>query len=103
MKVANSKNNIPTRLSEERWQHISTGHPEMADFYFEILETIENPIIIYKGKMDELIAVSHEYKPTGKFFVVVYKEENNKDGFVITAFLSNKQSYFKNKEVIWKQ
>jgi hypothetical protein len=40
-----SKNNVPIRLTEERWQHITIGHPEIADYYFEIQETVKNPSI----------------------------------------------------------
>ena len=47
--IAFSKNNVAIRLNDERWYHITTGHPEMADYYYDILETIENPVIIYKG------------------------------------------------------
>jgi hypothetical protein len=46
MDVAISKNKVPIRLTQERWYHISTGHPEIADYYYEILETIENPFCI---------------------------------------------------------
>ena len=56
--AAISKNNVPIRLTSERWHHISTGHPEVADFYYEILETIENPRIILQGNFDSLIALS---------------------------------------------
>lgn len=56
MTVAISKNQIPIRLTEERWHHISTGHPEIADYYFEILETIEKPQTIYEGNEGGLIA-----------------------------------------------
>jgi hypothetical protein len=102
MDFAKSKNNIPIRLTDERWQHISIGHPEMADFYFEILETIQNPSIIYKGNYGEFNAVSFQNKPSDKFFVVVYKEVSLIDGFVITAYLSNKKVSFKKKKIIWK-
>jgi hypothetical protein len=103
MDIAISKNKVPIRLTDERWQHISIGHPEMADYYYEILETIENPTIIYLGNSSELIALSKQYQPLGKFFVVVYREMNDYDGFVITAYLSNKQLFFEKKEIIWKQ
>lgn len=103
MDFAISINKIPIRLTNERWHHISIGHPEMADYYFEIFETIENPVIIYCGISGELIALSKEHQTSGKFFVVVYKEMNNIDGFVITAYLSNKQTFFGKKEIIWKQ
>ncbi|HSU49383.1 MAG TPA: hypothetical protein VLJ41_02290 [Segetibacter sp.] len=50
MDIAISKNTVPIRLTEERWYHISTGHPEVAAYYFEILETIENPQKNLSGK-----------------------------------------------------
>ena len=37
------------------------------------------------------------------FIVVVYKEASDQDGFVITAFLTNKTGYLNKKEIIWKQ
>lgn len=58
MDVAVSKNRVPIRLTQERWHHISTGHPEIAGYYYEILETIENPLCIYEGTSNEYIAVS---------------------------------------------
>jgi len=90
-------------MSAERWQHISTGHPEVADYYYEIFETIENPRVIYQGEYEGLIAVSLKLKETNKFLVVVYKETGPSDGFVITAYISNKEQKFNKKEVIWKQ
>lgn len=101
--IAISKNNVPIRLNEERWYHITTGHPEMADYYYDILETIENPLVIYKGNYEEQIAVSDKVVSTGKFIVVVYKELNSSDGFVITAFYSDKLQKFDKKEILWKK
>jgi hypothetical protein len=103
MDKAISKNNIPVRLSNERWLHITTGHPETAGLYFEILETIENPLCIYEGNYNELIAVGRIGNIPDKFIVVVYKEISLSDGFVITAYLSNKMQSFKKKKIIWKQ
>ena len=103
MDVAISKNKVPIRLTQERWHHISTGHPEIADYYFEILETIENPFCIYEGSRNECIAVSEKQPQTGKFLVVIYKETEPADGFVITAFISNKQFEFDKKKLLWKQ
>jgi hypothetical protein len=37
--------------------HITTGHPEVADYLFEILATIENPEVIYEGNENGLIAI----------------------------------------------
>ncbi|MDP2335645.1 MAG: hypothetical protein Q8N05_04175 [Bacteroidota bacterium] len=103
MDIGISKNNVPIRLTPERWQHITTGLPEVADFYYEILETIENPKIIYEGNEGGLIAVSFRFENTGKFIVVIYKEISLEDGFVITSFLSSKEQKFEKKIVIWEQ
>lgn len=100
--TAKSKNGVPVRLTGERWVHISTGHPEMADYYYEILETIEKPAVIYKGTNGELIAIN-DGNNSEKFIVVVYKETSRHDGFVITAYISNKKPFFEKKEIIWKQ
>ena len=59
--IATSKNNVPIRLTDERWHYISTGHPEIADYYYEILETIENPQIIFEGNYNSLIAISQKF------------------------------------------
>ena len=57
MDIAISKNGIPIRLTSEQWQHITMGHPEIADYYYEILETIESPEIIYEGNSNAKIAI----------------------------------------------
>lgn len=103
MDIAISKNKVPIRLTTERWQHISIGHPEIAHFYYEILETIENPQIIYEANEGGLIAVSFKYEPSDKFIVVIYKEVTPIDGFIITAYLSNKVQKFDKKKILWNQ
>ena len=79
------------------------GHPEIADYYYEILDTIETPNIIYEGNNDAKIAITKLQESFTKFIVVIYKEINVKDGFVITAYFSSKEQEFKNKKVLWKQ
>lgn len=48
---------MAVRLTTERWLHISTGHPEVADFYHEILEAIQNPEVIYEGNQNAKVDV----------------------------------------------
>lgn len=69
MDIVTSKNNVPIRLTGERWFHISEQHSEMAGHYFDVLETIENPEVIYEGKSGELIAVKLIEK--NKYIVVM--------------------------------
>jgi hypothetical protein len=103
MLKAISKNGIPVRLSEERWLHITTGHPEVAGLLYDILEAIENPVCIYEGIYGELIAIGTSENLKDKFIVIVYREINLEDGFVITAYISNKMQTFRNKKILWKQ
>jgi hypothetical protein len=79
METALSVNGIPIRLTGERWMHITSGHPEMASFFFEVLETIEQPIAVFEGTFEEKIAVGiiRDYPP--KHIVVVYRETGTDD------------------------
>jgi len=84
-------------------QHISLGHPEMAAFFDEILEAVENPEFVYLGSNEEYLAVRNLHNETTKFIVVIYKEIDKLDGFIITSFITNKKPYFAKKKKIWKQ
>lgn len=103
MHLVSSRNSVPIRLTDERWMHITTGHPEVADYLYEILATIENPDVIYEGNENGLIAAKSFPELNAKFVVVIYKEVSASDGFVITAFLSSKKQEFEKKKVLWKQ
>ena len=99
MDVAKSKNNVPIRLTEERWFHLTEEHSEMAGYYFEVLEVVEEPEAIYEGKTGEYIAVREIEK--GKYIVVIYKELNKEDGFIITAFLTKRRKQLERRQKIW--
>ncbi|RAO98347.1 hypothetical protein PW5551_10440 [Petrotoga sp. 9PW.55.5.1] len=96
-----SKNKIPIRLTNERWVHITEEHSEMAGYYFEILETIENPEVIYRGREGEFIAVKEIEK--SKYIVVIYKETSKEDGFVITSFLTRRKNQLERRPKIWEK
>lgn len=96
-----SKNSVPIRLPDERWIHITEEHAELAGYYFEVLETVQEPQAVYEGKVGELIAVK-EFE-TGKFMVVVYKEVNKEDGFIITAFLTKRIRQIERRKKLWPQ
>jgi hypothetical protein len=53
------------------------------------------------GNQDVLLAV--KLISENKFLVVVYKELNSKDGFVITSFLTSKLNYLKNRKILWEK
>ncbi|MCD6207336.1 MAG: hypothetical protein J7J06_05005 [Methanosarcinales archaeon] len=101
MDVVKSKSSAPIRLTTERWFHITEEHPEMAGYYFEVLETVEDPEEIYEGRAGEYMAV--EAVEEGKYIVVVYKELIIDDGFVITAFLTRRRRQLERRRKIWKR
>ncbi len=101
--VAISKNKVPVRLTDERWLHITTAHPEINSLDFSLaLNIIKNPDIILAGDTDELLAVK---KKSGKkiWFVVVYKEINSKDGFILTAYITTDSKWLFKRKVLWSK
>lgn len=72
MAIITSKNGISIRLTEERWKHIVLLHPNLADKQTQVLDAVKDPDYIFRGKADELLAVS---KLSARvYLVVVYKE-----------------------------
>lgn len=98
-----SKNRVPIRLTDERWKHIATSHLEISlkDTKL-ILNTVENPDVILKGDTEELLAVQ---KRSGKkiWLVVAYREISQKDGFILTAYLTTDSSWLFQREIIWNK
>jgi len=47
--VAFSVNNVPIRLTDERWGHIVGNKPYMSSYYEKVLEAVENPTWILRG------------------------------------------------------
>ncbi len=56
MEMVRSKNGVPIRLTDERWFHIVENHDEMAGYYDDVLQTVEDPDYIIKGYRGALIS-----------------------------------------------
>ncbi len=95
MDVVKSKNNVPIRVPSERWLHITEEHSELAGYYFDVLEAVE------EGNSGEYLAVRHI--GGDKHIVVAYREVNINDGFVITAFLTKRSKEFERKRRLWER
>lgn len=93
-----SKNNIPIRLTDERWTHIIKEHCELAGMRVEILATVAEPIRILEGSQKELLAVTEIER--GKHLVVVYRELNQ-NGFIITAFVNRRIRSLQRRIQLW--
>lgn len=102
MLIVDSHNGVPVRLTNERWQHITRRHPEMAHQRERVLETVAEPEMIQQGDFGELLAIKFYPKTplTSKFLIVAYKESAD-DGFIATAYFARRPS--DRREVIWKQ
>jgi hypothetical protein len=99
--TAYSINQIPIRLTDERWNHIVESHDDMAGYYYDILESIANPTWVVQGDEDELWAIKLISKE--KAFLVIYKEKTDRnDGFVITSFLTTKLEKLLKRKIIWQ-
>ena len=100
--TAQSKNLVPIRLTEERRRHIESEHPEMRDCLPEILQTIENPDFIQEGDSGALMAVRKYERPplNGKYAIAVYREVEQTDGFIITAYTT--RSLSNRRRVLWE-
>jgi hypothetical protein len=101
--TATSRNGVPIRLTDERWVHVTSRHPEMSDQRERVLETLGEPDMIQQGDFGELLALRHyDHTPlTSKFMVVAYRETGLDDGFVITAYLTNRP--LARRVVLWKR
>ena len=93
-----SRNNVPIRLTDERWVHITEEHCELAGMRLEVLDTVANPLRILVGGAEELLALREI--SLGKYLVVVYREFE-KDGFIITAFLTSKTQSINRRKQLW--
>lgn len=103
IEVVLSKNNIPIRLTYKQWAHIIDSHDYMSGNLDLVLETIEDPDYIVRGWTDEVIALKHYQETTisEKYVVVIYKED--KDGFVITSFMTSKHEKILRRGIIWQK
>ena len=94
MLIVHSRNGVPVRLTEERWQHIRLRHPEMANQRERVIETSAEPEVIQEGDFGTLLAARmYPHTPLSrKFLVVVYREVTSEDGFVVTAYFASQLS-----------
>ena len=103
MIVVYSKNSIPVRITEERWEHVVRRHPEMETQREKVEETISNPDLILRGDFGEFLAVRfYSTTPlTKKYMIVAYREISNQEGFILTAYFTGSPS--KRREAIWRR
>jgi hypothetical protein len=88
MDIVYSVNGVAIRMTAERWKHIVENHNDLAGYHESLLETVEKPDLVLPGYGRTLIALKGIAKAL--YLGVVYKEVSAQDGFVITAYLTDK-------------
>jgi len=88
MERVRSVNGVPIRLSSERWQHIVESHDYLAGYYDQILTTVERPDCVISGYGGALVAL--EGIARRRYLAVVYKELSPDDGFIISAYFTDR-------------
>jgi hypothetical protein len=103
MEIALSRNGVRVRLTEERWMHIVSRHPEMAEYRNRVMETVATPDYVQQGDSGELLAVRDygEGPKPGRLVVVVYREAAPDDGFILTAYVAERTS--SRRKILWKR
>ena len=85
MDIAYSINDIPIRLTRERWFHIIENHDDLAGYYDDVLNAIEDPDLIIQGYGGALVAMKGMGRK--RYLGAIYKEfVSRKDGFIISAY-----------------
>ncbi|WP_045216955.1 hypothetical protein [Desulfonatronovibrio magnus] len=98
MKTTFSVHGARIRLTDERWAHIVEEHGEISEMMDAVLQTVNKPEFIFAGNNGELLAV-REVK-AGKYLVVPYREQD-KDGFIITAFVTKRLHTLQRRVKLW--
>jgi hypothetical protein len=98
MDVAMSVNRVPIRLTDERWSHIVNAHDEMAGYNDDCLQVVEDPDLVLPGLRGSLKAVKSYGR--NRYLVVIYREVDQEDGFVVTAYFVRR---IDRRKAIWRR
>ena len=98
MDTAISVEGVPIRLTHERWFHIVENHDDMAGYYEDVLDLVENPDIVLQGYRGSLVAARSYGRQ--RYLMVVYRQVSMEDGFIITAYFT---STIDRRKALWRK
>jgi hypothetical protein len=103
MSTVRTRSGVPIRLTDERWRHIASRHPEMISERERVLQTLADPDLLQAGDYGTLLAVRlfPATSLTSKHVIVVYRESGDTDGFVVTAYLTSRPSG--RRKILWSR
>jgi hypothetical protein len=92
MKYFYDYNDRSIRFTDERIEHITNSHPEMADQYENIIETLVDPDFVLQSNTDkkaELVYKHYHKTPVSEKYLVVIIVEGDSDLFMLTSYFTN--------------
>jgi len=88
-------------LTQERWRHIVTEHPEIRGFKKILSEILSEPDLVKRSKKDKEVLLYYRYYSDilgGKYLLVVAKIQGRP--FVLTCYITDR---VKEGDVIWQK
>lgn len=87
------------RTTHSHWELITkVKHPEIEGKEAEVKQCLSNPVEIRKRSEDNDVYLY--YHPYEKYFICVVVRHLNGEGFIITAYITDK---IKEGEIVWKR
>ena len=101
--TVNSKRGILCASRIERWSHIVESHDYMAGHLDLVVETLADPDYVVAGVRGELLALKrYDHTAIGPKHMVVAYREHERDGFVVTAFITSKADKLGKRGLQWR-
>src|SRR5215471_7869170 len=80
----------PIELTEERWQHIVTEHPEVSEHKEKIPVVLADPDYVKRSQRDEHVILYYQYFTDildGKYLLIVVKKDQARS-FILTGYVT---------------
>jgi hypothetical protein len=89
-------------LTDERWNYITSQHPEIKPYKDRLGEVASGTDLIKKSRSDKDVWLYYRFFTDifgGKYILVVVKREESRH-FVVTAYITD---YIKGGELVWEK
>ena len=91
------------RLTDERYEHLVSEHPEMVEQIDKVKESLFGPVIVVRSKADSQFELFYRYYKstpvTQKYWCIVVKVRAD-DSFIITAYFTDT---IKKGKILWEK
>lgn len=76
------------RVTKRHWEHVEAKHESVSGLEERVKEALRNPIYVRLSKEDKDVYLY--YAPCGNYYICVVCRHLNGDGFIITAYLTDR-------------